>query len=85
MPRLKLTEKSIARLPAPDPSGKQVPYWDQDLKGFGVLVSGKTNGKSFIVQRDLPDGRTRRITIAACADVPQGRIQKSRNQASRDA
>ena len=43
MPQLKLTEKAIAKLKAPDPSGKQVLYWDTDLRGFGVRVSGTTN------------------------------------------
>jgi integrase len=64
MPTLKLTEHQIDKLPAPDPSGKQVLYWDSERKGFGVLCSGVTNTKSFIVQRALPDGRNRRVTIA---------------------
>jgi integrase len=64
MPTIRLTEKSIARLAAPDPSGRQMLYWDDDLKGFGVLVSGTTNSKSYIVQRALPDGTRRRVTIA---------------------
>jgi hypothetical protein len=38
--------------------------WDTDLKGFGVLCSGKTSAKSFIVQRDLPGRKIRRVTIA---------------------
>jgi hypothetical protein len=63
MPKLKLTAKSIAGLKAPDPSGKQVLYFDSELKGFGVLVSGKTNAKTFVAQRDLPGGKTRRISL----------------------
>jgi integrase len=63
MPVIKLTEKAITKLRAPDPSGKQMPYWDRDLKGFGLLVSGVTKSKSYVVQRALPDGRTRRITV----------------------
>jgi len=62
MPSVKLTEKSIAKIKAPDPSGKQVLYWDADLRGFGVRVSGATNDKTFIVQRTI-NGNTRRITI----------------------
>lgn len=65
MPTVKLTEKSIARLRR-DPSGKQALYWDSELKGFGVLVSGSTDTKSYIVQRALADGRRRRVTIAQC-------------------
>jgi hypothetical protein len=51
MPTLKLTEKSIAKLDAPDPGGRQMLYWDQNLKGFGVLASGLSNAKTYVVQR----------------------------------
>jgi len=64
MPRLKLTKTTIDRLKAPDPSGRQRLHWDTDLKGFGVLVSGKTNARTYIVQRDIA-GISRRITIGA--------------------
>lgn len=63
MPRLKLTVRAVERLRAPDPSGRQTLHWDTELRGFGVLASGTTNGKSYIVQRDLPGGRTRRVTV----------------------
>jgi hypothetical protein len=49
--------------------GKQAVYWDADLRGFGVLVSGRTTVKSFIVQRDLAGGKTRRVTIASVAQL----------------
>ena len=62
MPTVKLTEKSIAKLRAPDPSGNQMLYWDTDLRGFGVRASGKTSDKSYVVQRAI-NGNTRRITI----------------------
>jgi hypothetical protein len=65
MPRLKLTQRTVEKLPAPDPSARQVLHWDTAMRGFGVLCSGKTNAKTYVVQRDLPDGRTRRVTIAA--------------------
>ena len=64
MPRTKLTQHAIAKLQAPTATGRQIPYWDTDLTGFGVLCSGKTSAKSFIVQRDLPGGKSRRVTIA---------------------
>src|SRR5438874_5842928 len=61
MPTLKLTKNAIAALtPVP---GKQTLYWDTELKGLGVLVSGKTTAKTFVVQHKLADGRTRRVTI----------------------
>jgi hypothetical protein len=65
MPKLKLTERAIAKLLAPDPSGKQVLHWDTELKGFAVLCSGTTNSKTFVVQRTLKDGRNRRVTVGA--------------------
>jgi integrase len=72
MPKLKLTEKSIAKMAAPDPSGRQVLYWDTELKGFAVLCSGVTNAKTYVVQRDLPNGRTRRITVGSVAEIALG-------------
>ena len=62
MPRVRLTERAIARLRAPAPTGKQTLYWDADLRGFGLLMSGTTNAKTFVVQRAV-GGRTRRVTI----------------------
>ena len=64
MPRLKLTKTAVDRLRSPDPSGKQPIYWDTEHKGFGVLVSGTKGTKTYIVQRDLPGGRARRVTVA---------------------
>jgi integrase len=64
VPTIRLTEKSIAKLEAPDPRGAQTIHWDSELKGFGVLCSGATNAKSYVVQHLLPGGRTRRVTIA---------------------
>jgi integrase len=69
MPIVKLTERAIGRLPAPDPSGRQVLHWDRDLKGFAVLCSGTTNVKTFVVQRTLPDGRNRRVTVGAVNEL----------------
>ncbi len=70
MPRLKLTQRVIEKLAAPDASGRQVLHWDTDLRGFGVLCSGKTNAKTYVVQRDLPNGRTRRVTVAPTNVIP---------------
>jgi integrase len=61
--KVKITERVVDRLPAPDPSGKQKLYWDADLRGFGVLCSGATRAKTFVVQGAV-GGRTRRVTIA---------------------
>lgn len=63
MPTIKFTEKTIAKIAAPTSNGSQQLYWDQELRGFGVLVSGVSNAKTYIVQRALPNGKTRRVTI----------------------
>ncbi len=65
MPTIKLTQRAVERLAAPDPSGKQRLVWDAELRGFGVLVSGTTSGKTYVCQRRMPNGRTRRVTIEA--------------------
>jgi integrase len=69
VPRLKLTEKTIAKLKAPDPSERQVPHWDTELRGFAVLCSGVSNAKTYVAQRDLPTGRTRRVTVGAVNEI----------------
>jgi integrase len=68
MPRVKLTEKTVARLRAPTADGKQTVYWDEELRGFGVLCSGVSTTKSYIAQRDLPSGKTRRVTVASVSE-----------------
>jgi hypothetical protein len=78
MPRCKLTEKSIAKLKAPTPTGKPCIYWCAELRGFGVLCSGVTNTRTYVCQRDLPGGRTRRVTIAACNEMS---LAEARNAA----
>ncbi len=66
---MKLTKTTLRGLKAPDPSGKPKLHFDDDLKGFAVLCSGKTVVRSYVVQRDLPDGKTRRITIGSVAEI----------------
>jgi integrase len=65
MPKIKLTQKTVDKQKAPTASGAPVIYWDVNLRGFGLLVSGKTATKTFIAQRDLAGGRTRRVSIAS--------------------
>lgn len=79
MPTVKLTERAISKLAAPDPSGKQTLHWDSTTKGFAVLCSGTTNTKTFIVQRTLPDGRNRRVTVGAVNDALP--LEKARSRA----
>jgi len=83
---MKLTYAAVTRLPAPDPSGQQKIHWDDELKGFGVLCSGVTDTRSFIVQRALPggNGRKRRITICTIAEAQQAgkKIEDVRKEAA---
>jgi integrase len=76
---MKLTEAAVRRLPAPDPSGKQRLYWADEPKGFGVLCSGVSNARSFILQRAV-NGKTRRITIAPVVGVA-GELEAARAKA----
>jgi integrase len=81
VPTVNLTEKKIERLKAPDQSGKQVIHWDDELRGFGVLCSGVSNAKTFIVQRALRGtGRTRRVTVASVAELP---LKEARDRAAK--
>src|SRR5215212_5767928 len=63
MARVKLTERMIGRLEAPDPSGKKAFYWDTEQRGLGLVVSGTTLTKSWVVQSDA-GGKTKRIAFA---------------------
>jgi integrase len=68
MAAIKLTKTTMERLRAPHPSGRQKLVWDSEIKGFGLLLSGVTSARTFIVQRRLPDGRERRVTISGVAE-----------------
>jgi integrase len=72
---IKLTKRVIDGLPAPDPSGKQRLVWDAELKGFGLLVSGVTSAKTYIAQRKLPGGLTRRVTVGSVAEIDLNRAR----------
>ena len=81
MPSLKLTKAAIERIKAPSPSGKQAIHWDSDLSGFGLLVSGKTDSRTYIAQRRLPDGRTRRVTVGAIGEFTK--VEEARAKAGK--
>ena len=86
MPRVKLTKKAVARLRAPTKTGKPVLFWDHGpraVRGFGVLCSGKTNSKNYVAQRDLPNGKTRRVTIGGVNEIEvQGGLDEARKRAA---
>jgi integrase len=83
MPRLHLTERSISKLAAPDPSGRQTYFWDDALPGFAVLVSGTSNAKSYVVQRDI-GGRSKRINIGSVAELPLAKARERAREALDD-
>lgn len=59
MKKQKLTKSVIDRLPFAE-KGKQVDYWDSDLKGFGIRVSA--TAKTFFVMKRVK-GKLSRVTI----------------------
>jgi integrase len=65
MPTMKMTKAKIRDLRAPDPSGRQQLYWAEgtETPGLGILVSGTTATKSWVVQGKLKGGQTRRVTL----------------------
>lgn len=63
MAQVKLTEKTVRRLPAPDPSGRQALYWDTAMPGFGVLCSGTSAIKTYVVRGTIRGSGIRK-TIA---------------------
>ncbi len=79
MPKLKLTEKGIKSLAAPKRDGQDLIYWDSDLKGFGLKLSAKTSTRTYIVQRDLKNGKTRRLTVGAANLIS---LEKARQDAA---
>jgi len=59
---IKITKRSVDAA-KPDPGGKDVTYWDEDLKGFGLRVQPK-GAKSYILMYRTREGRLRKLTIA---------------------
>ena len=59
---IKLTDAVVERLPAPHPSGRQKFFWDSEHTGFGVLCSGVSTTKSWVVQAKF-NGRSKRVKV----------------------
>jgi hypothetical protein len=60
MPRVQLNENAIRDAVLPEGKTQEI-LWDTKTKGLGVLVGANT--RTFIYQRDLPGGKTRRVTL----------------------
>ncbi|MGD9743072.1 MAG: integrase arm-type DNA-binding domain-containing protein, partial [Dongiaceae bacterium] len=61
--RVKLTKASIDRLKAPTENAKQRLVWDSELVGFGILLSGTTASRTYVVQRNVR-GKSVRVSVA---------------------
>jgi integrase len=68
VPTIHLTQRAVDRLAAPTADGRQTIYWDDELRGFGVQCSGKTNQRLYIAQRDV-NGKSRRITLGTASGL----------------
>lgn len=73
--KMKLTQRSVAAITTPDPTGKQQLYWDTELKGFGVLVSGVSDAKTYVVKGSVGGlsvrrkiGRVDLLTVASARE-----------------
>ncbi len=60
MPTIKFTDRSIRALKPP--AEGRVEYWDADLPGLGLRVSG-TGKKSWVLMYRTHGGRQRRMTL----------------------
>jgi integrase len=72
MPRVRFTEKSVAKLRAPDPSGRQQLHWDLGLPGFGLLCSGVSDARTWIVKGS---GKRRKIGRADVMSLEQAKAE----------
>jgi integrase len=70
--RVRFTEKSVAKLRAPDPSGQQTLHWDAALPGFGLLVSGVSDARTWVVKAA---GKRRKIGRADVLNLEQARAE----------
>jgi integrase len=69
MPHRRFTEKMITKLPAPDPSRRQVLYWDEGFPGFGILVSGTSSAKTWVVKSQGVRRKVGRADVMPLADA----------------
>jgi len=61
--------------PEPDSKAKDIIYWDDNREsppGFGIRVGKEREGgrvtRTFVVQRDLPGGKTKRVSLGRWLD-----------------
>lgn len=74
----KLTKRFIDSLCA-DPDGKEVTYWDDALKGFGVRFRSSAAG-SWIVMYRTHEGRLRKLTLGRVGKLTPDEARKEARQ-----
>jgi hypothetical protein len=67
MERKKLTKRVIDAL-APEPSGRDITYFDSELRGFGVRVKA-SGAKSYLLKYRNKFGQQRKLTIARVGEL----------------
>jgi hypothetical protein len=83
LPVLNLNDKSIAKLKAPHPDGRQTFYWDKSQTGFGILVSGKSTTKSFVAKGQL-HGKGVLKTLGRVGTMTQAEARQATRELFRD-
>jgi len=77
MPKIKLTKSGVEKLPyfqsSLDRSKNQELYWDSELAGFGLRVTGSS--KTYIVEKRV-NGRTVRARIGRHNQIPTEKARK---------
>ena len=76
MPRL--TKRFVDSL-KPDPSGKEVTYWDESLRGFGLRVR-PTGGASWVAMYRTHEGRQRKLTLGRVGTLTPDEARKEARQ-----
>ena len=82
MPKLKLTKSGVENLPyyqppQDRPNKNQELYWDTELAGFGLRVTGAS--KTYIVEKRV-NGRTVRARIGQHNQLPTDQARKMAQQ-----
>lgn len=75
-PPIKITERTVEKLPFAEDAKRPVFYWDQELKGFGVKVTALA--KTYFAERKVK-GRTVRAMIDSCRVIS---AQEARTRAA---
>lgn len=76
MPRL--TKRFVDSL-KPDPNGKEITYWDESLRGFGLRIR-PTGGAAWIAMYRTHEGRLRKLTLGRLGALTPDEARKEARQ-----